>query len=465
MSLPKRVQKVLDEWNVTYTLAEKAPLSVSSSVYNMPGISQNSTQLCILEDQHGRIQVIYPACRILDLNKIFAITSRKLVPSAPEKVQLILQKLNLESIPALPQVTGLETYVDKSLLDLDNIHMALSDAQQLEIPKADFQTLVSSAKLGDFCSKIPTMPVPDQQWCELDASQINKAVKNFTQLRIRQRLEETLDMPPMPETAQRIIDLRMDPDAETEELASLVSHDPGLAAQVISWANSPYYGMTGTIDSVQEAVIRVLGFDLVINLALGLSLGRTLTVPKGGPQGYAPFWQQSVYNAALMAELVRAMPVENRPSQGMAYLCGLLHNFGYLILAHVFPPHFQLVSRHMEANPHINRYLIEQHVMGITREQIGSNLFKHWGLPNEVCDAIRYQNEPSFTGEHSALSQMLFVSSRMLRAHELSDAPLEDIPDEVIQSLGLDMVKAQNALEKVLESKDALQDMARQLAG
>ncbi len=465
MSLPTRIQKVLEEWNVTYTLAAKAPLSVCSSVFNMPGISQNSAQLCILEDENGRIQVIYPACRILDLNKVFAITSRKLVPSAPEKVQRIRQGLNLESIPALPQVTGLETYVDKYLLDLDTIHMALSDEEQLEIPKADFQSLISSAQLGDFCAEIPTMPVPDEQWCDLDASQINKAVKSFTQLRIHQRLEETLDMPPMPETAQRIIDLRMDPEAETEELANLVGHDPGLAAQVISWANSPYYGISGTIGSVQEAVIRVLGFDLVINLALGLSLGRTLAVPKDGPQGYTPFWQQSVYNAALMAELVRAMPVKQRPSQGMAYLCGLLHNFGYLILAHVFPPHFQLVNRHMEANPQINRYFIEQHVMGVTREQISSNLFKQWGLPNEVCNAIRYQNEPSFIGEHSILSQMLFVSSRMLRAHELSDAPLEDIPDELIQSLGLDMVKAQEAMDKVLDSQDELQEMARQLAG
>ncbi len=465
MGLPKKVQAVLDEWNVEYRIANITPITSRSAVFNMPGISENSAQLAILEDEHGRIQVIFPAQKILDLNKLQTLTSRQLTPSSQDKVDKIRRSLNLQSIPALPQVTGLETYVDKGLLDYDNISMEISDEQLLEIPIEDFQTLVKNAHVGDYCATVPEISLPDQQWSQQDTSQIIKAVQNFTTRRIHQRLEETLDMPPMPETAQRIIDLRMDPDAESDELAELVSHDPGLAAQVISWANSPYYGIAGTITNVEEAVIRVLGFDLVINLALGLSLGRTLAVPKDGPQGYTPFWQQSVYTAAMMAELVRALPPKQRPSQGMAYLCGLLHNFGFLLLGHVFPPHAKLANRHIEANPQINRYYIEQHLMGITREQISSNLFKQWGLPDEVCSAIRYQNEPNFDGEFNMLSKMLYVSSRLLSKEKLNDAPLELIPEDIISSLNIDMDKARTGLQKVLDSQDELQEMARQLKG
>lgn len=465
MGLPKKVQDVLDEWNVEYQIAEKASLMISSPVFNMSELSENSAQLSFLEDENGRIQVIFPANRILDLKKIAILTSREFAPCSPDKVEKMRNKLKLQAIPALPQVTGLETYVDEHLLGLDHIIMELSDDQQLQIPIADFQALVSSARIGDYSSEVPRLLLPGTEWNKKDVTQINGAVQNFTQLRIHQRLEETLDMPPMPETAQRIIDLRMDPEAETEELAKLVEHDPGLAAQVISWANSPYYGVAGVIGNVEDAVIRVLGFDLVINLALGLSLGRTLSVPKEGPQGYTPFWQQSVYTAAMMAEMVRAMPPKQRPSQGMAYLCGLLHNFGYLLLGHVFPPHFKMVNQHVESNPQMNRYYIEQHLLGLTREQISSNLFKQWGLPDEVCTAIRYQNEPSYKGEHSMLSQMLYMSSRMLRQHNLNDAPLESLPEALKNSLNLDMDKAKDGLERVLDSRDELQEMARQLTG
>jgi HD-like signal output (HDOD) protein/prolyl-tRNA editing enzyme YbaK/EbsC (Cys-tRNA(Pro) deacylase) len=465
MTLPSKVQKVLDEWNVDYKLAERAPLSVHTAVFNMPGITENTAQLSILEDQHGRIQIIYPATQILDLNKVEKVSARTLTPVAKAKFDQIRQGLNLQAIPALPQVTGLETYVDEGLLKLENIQMTVSEEEHLEVPLADFQTLVSSARVGDFCVPIPSIVIPEGSWSDQDVAQINTAVQSFTQLRISQRLEETLDMPPMPETAQKIIDLRMDENAETEELAKLVGQDPGLAAQVISWANSPYYGISGTITNVEEAVIRVLGFDLVINLALGLSLGRTLSVPKDGPSGYIPFWQQSVYTAAMMSELVRALPPKQRPSQGMAYLCGLLHNFGFLILGHVFPPHAQLVNRHIEANPQINRYYLEQHLIGITREQISSNLFKQWGIPEEVCTAIRYQNEPNYNGEHSELSRMLYIATRMLRQHNLNDAPFETLSDVVVDGLSLDIDKAEAGLERVLGAQDDLQEMARQLNG
>jgi HD-like signal output (HDOD) protein len=463
MTLPSKVQKVLDDWNVDYTLAETVPLSATSPVFNMPGISENTAQISILEDDIGRVQVIYPASHILDLNKLESATSRQLTPLDKAKVAKIQQGLNLEAIPALPQVTGLDTYVDEALLKLDSIEMSLNDKEHLQIPMSDFQTLVSSASVGSYCSTVPDLPQPSEEWAKRDLLHINKVVRDFTQLRISQRLEETLDMPPMPETAQKIIDLRMDPDAETEDLSKLVGQDPALAAQVISWANSPYYGTSGSIVNVKEAVVRVLGFDLVVNLALGLSLGRTLEVPKDGPQGYTPFWQQSVYTAAMMSELVRALPAGSRPSQGIAYLCGLLHNFGFLILGHVFPPHFKMVNRHIEANPQINRYFLEQHLMKLTREQISSNLFKQWGLPEEVCTAIRYQNEPSYDGEHSVLSKMLYVSSRMLRQYDLNDAPFEPIPNELIAQLNIDQTKAEAALERVLEAKDDLQEMARHL--
>ena len=156
-------------------------------------------------------------------------------------------------------------------------------------------------------------------------------LNNLRLYELKKRIEETLDLPPLPETARRIIDLRVDPNADTTELASVVEMDPGMAAQVVSWARSLYYGVKGEIKSVEDAVIRVLGFDLVINLALGLALGRTLAVPKEGPNGYAPFWQQAVLTAALMGETSSPNASKKYDRiQETAYLCGLLHNFWLL---------------------------------------------------------------------------------------------------------------------------------------
>src|SRR5690606_21541643 len=99
-----------------------------------------------------------------------------------------------------------------------------------------------------------------------DPECIDHSIRHLTSSRMRQRLDETLEIPPLSSTAERILQLRTNPNATVSELASIVEADPSLAAQVVSWASSPYYAAPGKIRSVQDAIVRVLGFDLVSNL-------------------------------------------------------------------------------------------------------------------------------------------------------------------------------------------------------
>ena len=297
-----------------------------------------------------------------------------------------------------------------------------------------------------------------------DTDQISSAVANFTQLRIKQRLEETLEFPPLPETAQRIIKLRVDPNADIKDLADIVETDPALAAQVVSWAASPYYAAPGEIKSVHDAIVRVLGFDLVLNLSLGLALGKTLNMPKDQAKGFTPYWQQAVYAATAVEALVGVIPAKERPTMGMAYLSGLLHNFGYLILAEVFPPHFSNICRYQEANPFSSHCHIDRHLLGVTREQMGAWLMRLWNMPEEVCTALRFQNEGGFDGDDSAYSNLLFIAMRLLRQQGIGDAPLTPIADSVFERLHLDRDKATAAIETMMESSKELNLMASNMA-
>lgn len=298
----------------------------------------------------------------------------------------------------------------------------------------------------------------------MDSQQIIAAVGNFTQLRIKQRLEETLELPPLPSTAQKIIKLRADPNADIDDLSAIVESDPPLAAQVVSWAASPYYAAPGKIKSVHDAIVRVLGFDLVLNLSLGLALAKTLNLPTDGVRGYSSYWQQAVYAATAVEALVTTIPPKERPTMGMAYLSGLLHNLGYLILAEVFPPHFSNYCRYQEANPDTNHCLIERHLLGITREQLGAWLMTSWHMPSEVCAAMRHQHDADFDGEDSPYANLLFVALRLLRQHGIGDAPPEPIPDALYERLYLDPEKANAAIESMLTSIEELDMMAAGMA-
>jgi HD-like signal output (HDOD) protein/prolyl-tRNA editing enzyme YbaK/EbsC (Cys-tRNA(Pro) deacylase) len=421
-------------------------------------------QAILVDDSVGALFILFPQNQLLDLNRITELTGRKLKAVPKESLDLMLLKHKLSTLPGLPSLTSSPCLYEERILSGPAVFIDSGEpGLLLEITSEDFKTLLtkaSAARFGESVTSVtPNLTRPDD-----DREEITKAVQNFTARRIQQRLESTVEIPPLADTAQKIIKLRVDPDATIDDITGVVETDPALAAQVVSWAASPYYGSAGKIRSVEDAIVRVLGFDLVINLALGLALGKTLALPKDHPQQATPYWQQSIYTAAIIEGLTRAMPRAERPESGLTYLAGLLHNFGYLLLAHVFPPHFSLICRQIEVNPHLHHSYVEQHLLGISREQIGSWLMRNWDMPEELVIALRFQHDPHYAGEHHKYANLVCLAVRLLRKEGIGSGPMEGIPDELLERLKLSREKAQDVVKKVLEAEVLLRELAAQFS-
>lgn len=461
MPVPASVQTLLQNRDITFDITatpfnneDKRLIWHDQHLRNM-----SAAKSVILQDSQGRVQVIIAADRLLDLNAVNRQLGRDLHATSMEDIRKFCDAHQLDSIPALPKLAGLQTLIDKSLLDHKELLLDSGSEEQLvRIDRSEFEQIMEGATLCDISVALAPLEVDDQSTSDQD--QILGAVRNFTQLRVKQRLEETLELPPLSDTAQRIIKLRVNPNADISDLAQIVETDPSLAAQVVSWAASPYYSAPGKIKSIHDAIVRVLGFDMVLNLALGLSLGKTMSIPKEGPHGTLPYWQQAVYMAATIEGLVTAIPRDHRPSFGMAYLCGLLHNFGYLILAEVFPPYFKTYCSLADANPHVTHQAIERHLLGITREQLSSSLMSLWSMPEEVVTGLRYQNNTEYQGKNHEYAKLIFVAQRLLHQHNIGQGPKLEIPAQVFADLHLDPEKAQQTVQNILESSSDLQHIA-----
>ena len=463
MPLPNSVKLILDQQHVNYSLADAPLYAPSNTVLHDHYLRDiSAARAIILQDKEGPLQVVVGADTLLDLNLLNQTLNRQLRATSGAELQNFYSKHQLESIPALPNLAGLETVVDKRLLDCSDIYLDAGNPEQvLLLQQTDFKQMIADASICNISRPLIELEVdPDSAQ---DENQISQAVQNFTQRRIKQRLEETLELPPLPETAQRIIKLRVDPNADISDLANIVETDPSLAAQVVSWAASPYYSAPGKIKSIHDAIVRVLGFDMVLNLALGLALGKTLNMPKDGPNGTMPYWKKSVYMAATIEALVTAIPRDQRPTFGMAYLSGLLYDFGYLILAEVFPPHFKSICRYTEANPHVEHQVIERHLLNLTREQLSSWLMHLWNMPEEVVSALRHQNNPNYNGEHAVYAKLIFLAQRLLHQRGIGLGPKLDIPESIYTDLGLEPEKAHAAVDNILESSDDLDAIAKQM--
>ena len=446
--------------NVSYTITDKLSNSEHLSIVPKSNTQCYVKGIILKDSQNNPVQVLVPQSSIIDLDAMFRQFNRQFEGIAASEIYKLIQAKELSTVPAVPEWQNMPTYIDDALMKKELLFLDTGDSDNLiQMNNENFKEMVRTCKVGAFATQIPS--ISDDR--SNDESQILDSVQRFTERRIRQRLDETLELPPLPETAQRIIKLRADPNADISDLTNIVEIDPSLAAQVVSWAASPYYSAPGKIKSVHDAIVRVLGFDMVLNLALGLALGKTLSMKVLDKNDIDEYWRNSVYTAAAVEGLVTSISREHRPGFGMAYLSGLLNNFGHLVLAEIFPPYFQRLNRSRNANSHVLPSNIESHTLGVSGNQIASWLLENWSMPDEVVVALRHQSNPYFDGEHSTYAKLNYVAKQMLANRGFGEILPAEIPASVFETLHLDQEMAMSTIENILESGDDLDAIAEKM--
>lgn len=434
-------------------------MALGVNVFGDGAAQVNQARLVLLHDSAGKVLVLLPATRLLNLVSVWRETERHLQPVKGDDVKRFFSQEKLQSDAGQQKLFTLPVLLDAELSDSESL-IVTEPYSGLGFT-ADRSWYVGSSRAMRMSVSLDE--IDRAQPIGSDEAVISRAVERFTALRIKQRLEDTLGLPSLAPTTQKIIMLRSDANAGVDQLVPVVKVDPSLSAQVMSWSVSPYYAAPGSIQSIDDAIIRVLGFDLVVNLALGIAMGKTLTLPDDVPRNQTPYWLQAVYTATLAERLAKKMDLEERPKPGLVYLAGLLHNFGYIVLGHLFPPHFSLLSRYIEANPHLALDYIEKHILHVTREQVGAWLMESWSLPEEVCQAVRYQNQPLHP-DATHFARLIYLANRTLRQYQLADGPIEELDANVLAETGITQTLIEQELGKIREDDEALRELTRTLA-
>lgn len=456
MTVPASIEQLLRKHNVSYSLATLPAARVATGSGGVQSItpqhhSQSANAHLLESSQGSKLLAITPKQTILDLSAVEKSLGETYKPVVGDKLHTFINGLGLETMVAMPKLGNLPTIVDAQLLKTKTLLLSVGiDSEHIEVDGASFKKLLESTTVEDIAIPLSTLNQATPK--HLDESNIRKSVEQFTERRIKQRLDETLELPPLPATANAIIKLRVDPNADVSDLCEIIEMDPPLAAQVVSWASSPYYSAPGTIKSIHDAIVRVLGFEMVLSLALGLALGSTLKLPNRRPEGCLSYWQQSVYVSTCTEAIISCMPREQRPSYGCSYLSGLLHNFGYLVIAEVFSQQFDGLCDEIDANTHSNPQAIEKHMLGVTRDQIAGWLMEMWHMPEEVCAAIRHQSDAAYSGEHHEYAKLLYLTRKLLNEKGIHTGVSSDpIPEELFNHFNLKKADAEEAIDIMLE--------------
>ena len=272
------------------------------------------------------------------------------------------------------------------------------------------------------------------------------------------------NLPPLPQTVQKLLRLRNSKDGDVKELTKIINSDPLLAAQMVCYGQSSLFGYGSRIASTEQVVALVLGYEPALYMALGLSVGKSLRSPTDGVLGLEVLWRDAFYNAELCVELAKMMPIEQRPIIGLCHLSGLLHNIGFLLLGHLHPTHFRLINRQFEFDPTLDIKRVETMILGVSHDVSGMWISRAWNLPEEVVVAVSKHHDIGYKGQHAKYAWLVNIASHLLSDYAVSEMVTDSPPIALIEALGLTDDQIEEALAKVLEGQNELMNLANTMA-
>lgn len=218
-----------------------------------------------------------------------------------------------------------------------------------------------------------------------------------------QLLEHVGELPPIPQVAQRALQVIRNPQSNMAELAELLSLDEAMTSLVLRWSNSSYYGLRYPVATVQQAVV-YLGHRTLHSLILAASVASILNraVP-GYHLERGQLWRHSL-GTAVGARTVAAQFGAKLAEE--AYHAGLLCDIGKLAMD-------MLLRRMPEYEPDqsiqgFNE--LETEYFGFDHAQLGAEMACRWGLPAALVDAIANHHSPSEATDGRILADAVHLS-------------------------------------------------------
>lgn len=238
---------------------------------------------------------------------------------------------------------------------------------------------------------------------------------------IAQRIHE---LPPLPRALTEALRVVRSDVLSAQACASAIEQDATLAARVLRLANSPFYGACGRVSSVRDAV-RLLGLRTVANVVVAVSMRGMLARWRDDDGLFQAYWTHAVATATAAREL--ALDADADPDE--AFLAGLLHDLGRLVLAVFVPGPARLARAHALAEDADPRDA-ELRFVGRAHDDVGAAVARHWLLPAPIVAAIAAHHAPSAVTTPGGLNlaSVVHIADAVAHAMDLADDPGEAVP-------------------------------------
>jgi len=235
-------------------------------------------------------------------------------------------------------------------------------------------------------------------------------------------LERVETIPTLSPVAARLLNMGSAEEVDVADVVKIIESDPALSTRILGLCRKADRGLGDRITTVRRAVL-MLGIDSVRSAALSVSVydlmskdddaarqaldaavstenaageGPFPAAPAAAPQeplfDRKGFWKHSIA-VACACELIAASHPKLRVLPDEAFLAGLLHDVGKLVLELVLPLSYERVVR-LASRRTCDSAPIERAVIGLDHHTAGRRIAEHWNLPAAIQGVIWLHGQP-----------------------------------------------------------------------
>lgn len=224
----------------------------------------------------------------------------------------------------------------------------------------------------------------------------------------------SLALPSVPRVVRRLIADLKSADVSISGVVGELEQEPQLAARTLRIANSPYYCGRRSVASLSDAVVTI-GTDTLRTLVISCGLQSVFVAVPG--VNLRQFWLDASLTANAARSLARLAGRSGEP----AFLAGLLHAVGHLILCRAFAAPMQRQLQGVAVRRGLVLAEAELAACGLTHPQVGAAWLDELGFPEEVVEAVALHLSPADAGAGS-LAPLLNLATQVSASVEDGDS-------------------------------------------
>jgi HD-like signal output (HDOD) protein len=196
-----------------------------------------------------------------------------------------------------------------------------------------------------------------------------------------------VELPAFPEVATRVRKSLSDEHVQPEQIARIVGSEAGLAARVLTLANSAALNRSGKNITELKTAINRIGHNNVRTAAMAFAITQLRHAEELKPirAQLEALWNEATMVASLCYAVASRQPNINADE---AMLTGLIHNVGKIYILSRAHRYADLFSNQSEL----------QNIMREWQSNVGKAIVENWGFAERVATAV---------GEHEDIERII----------------------------------------------------------